>query len=67
MTEGTEKVDTPKASAKAATLEEKISRGVDNWLDANLRNTAFSRDTDAWNILKNALPSLAGTIAKEVK
>lgn len=71
MAEGTDKtVETKAGATKDAakpTIEEAVSRGVAKWIDDNLRNTAFSRDTDAWNILQKALPKLPGTIAKEVK
>lgn len=73
---GTEKViegaEKPATSKKAAEpvpskTEQAISRGVETWINENLRNTAFSRDTTAWNILQNALPKLPGAIAKEVE
>lgn len=70
MAEGTDKTVASKEVAKAdpkPTTEEAVSRGVEKWVTDHLRNTAFSRDTEAWNILQKALPKLPGIIAKEVK
>lgn len=49
------------------TLAEAIAAGVENWISDNLRNTSFSRDTEAWNKLQAALPKLPGAIIKEVE
>lgn len=73
---GTEKVIEDKAKSaaperaaapKTSKIEQAISRGVETWINENLRNTPFSRDTTAWNILQKALPKLPGAIAKEVE
>ncbi len=47
--------------------EAAINRGISVWLDQHLRNTKFSQDTEAWNVLQGALPFLAPTIVKEMK
>lgn len=68
MTDEVKKVETtgPKTQ-KPSPIEQAIARGVENWISENLRNTAFSRNTEAWNILQGALPKLPGAIVKEVK
>lgn len=48
-------------------LEAAVRRGVEAWLDQHLRNSNFSQDTGAWNVLQGALPHLAPCITKEVK
>lgn len=61
-----------KAVAKAAAPKEPtavelaVARGVERWLGENLRNTAFSQDTAAWNVLQNALPKLVPAIVEEI-
>lgn len=70
MSEGIEKTVETKGPAKAKTPsvdEEAIRRGVENWVATHLRNTPFSRHTEAWNIFQKALPALPGAIAKEIK
>lgn len=59
------KTNSPKDGAGA--IEKAIEAGVEAWISEHLRNTAFSRDTEAWNVLQEALPKLPGAIIKEVK
>jgi hypothetical protein len=51
---------------KADPVLEAINRGIDAWVNANLRNTAFSQDTAAWNHLQGALPLLGPAIKGEI-
>lgn len=48
-------------------ITEKVNAGIDKWVAENLRNTAFSRNTDAWNLFQKALPKLAGAIVEEIE
>lgn len=43
-----------------------VNKGVEAWVDQHLRNTDFSRDTAAWNVLQGALPHLAPMITEEI-
>ena len=61
-----EKSDTAPAPKPDKTAEA-VQRGVDQWVDAHLRNSSFSRDTPAWNHFIEGLPGLVDAIAKEVK
>lgn len=64
----TEEVAQPEKEVKAESpLDVAIRVGVENWLAKHLRNTPFSQDTGAWNVLQNALPHLAPCITQEVK
>lgn len=48
-------------------VEQAVNRGVQRWIDENLRNTSFSKDTKAWNHLQSVLPALASVIVGEIK
>jgi phosphodiesterase/alkaline phosphatase D-like protein len=55
-------------SAKKLTpQEEAIGRGIEKWLAGHLRNTAFSQDTGAWNVLQKAIPELTPILVEELK
>lgn len=43
-----------------------VEAGIAKWVDDNLRNTSFSRDTEAWNHFQAALPALASAIKAEM-
>lgn len=47
--------------------ESKVKGVVDEWVNTHLRNSDFSRSTDAWNHLMKSLPKLVEGIVKEVK
>jgi hypothetical protein len=59
--------DVKKVLTEAEQLAAKVERGVQNWISTHLRNTAFSQDTGAWNVLQKALQHLASAIVEEVK
>lgn len=59
------KADAPEAP-KPSPMELAVARGVERWLDENLRNTNFSQDTGAWNVLQKAIPALAPAIMREI-
>lgn len=46
--------------------ESKVKAVVDGWVSAHLRNSDFSRNTEAWNHLMKSLPKLVEGIVKEV-
>lgn len=46
--------------------ESKVRAVVDEWVGAHLRNSDFSRNTEAWNHLMKSLPKLVEGIVKEV-
>lgn len=53
--------------AKPDAVTEAVTRGVNSFVDAHLRNSDFSRDTPAWNHFQAGLPALIEAIVKEVK
>lgn len=65
--ESAPETETESESAPAPSVKSAVSRAVEAWIDQNLRNTAFSRDTEAWNTLQGALPKLAPMIDEEIQ
>lgn len=58
------------AEAVVAEVDEftvKVEGAVEKWLAEHLRNTPFSQDTAAWNVLQKALPHLAPAIVEGIK
>lgn len=64
-----DKDDKSATSGETATVvtpaQERAAAIVGTFRD-KLRNTAFSRDTEAWNVLHAALPDLIELIAGEI-
>lgn len=48
-------------------VEQAVTRGVEAFIDAHLRNSEFSRDTPAWNHFQAGLPVLIGSILAELE
>lgn len=58
------------SAAKAddtSNLEKKADALVHKWVSENLSNSAFSRDTPAWNKLQGSLSNLTKAIVEEMK
>jgi len=56
-----------KVDAEKTSTEAKVKAGVDAFVAKHLRNSAFSRDTLAWNHLQEGLPLLIELVTKEVE
>lgn len=59
--------ETKSDEATPVTLEEAIDRGFEAWLAARLSNSALSRNTEAWNLVRKEKASLKDFILKEVQ
>lgn len=48
-------------------LEEAVRRGVEDFVQQHLRNSVFSRETEAWNHFVNKMEALIKGVVEEVK
>lgn len=47
-------------------MQARVAKVAHEWRDEFLKNSAFSRDTGAWNALYEAFPTLIERIVEEV-
>lgn len=55
------------AEAEVDAVHAAVTRAVDGFIAAHLRNSAFAQATAAWNHFQAGLPALIESIVKEVK
>lgn len=63
----TDKTTTGAKAPAKATTKAKVEAGVEAFIATHLRNSSFSRDTEAWNHFQAGLPVLIGAILAELE